>query len=62
MPKLTNEDWVEIYYALQTKLTKIENGNYEDFDNKGEEYNAQWKAHLETIIDKIGADGENMYS
>jgi hypothetical protein len=46
--KLTKEDWIEIYYALDTKAYNI----YED---------AKWAAHLRNIMEKIGPDGENMY-
>lgn len=53
-PKLTAADWVEIYYALLTKVKRIEDfGNNEDVDNK-------WISHLNAIARKIGYDGKNM--
>jgi hypothetical protein len=57
MDKLTKEDWTEIYYAIETKLTKVEQGEYgfcKAETNK-------WKRHLGEIMNKIGLDGCNMY-
>ena len=40
---LTNDDWVEIYYALESKLRSVT----VDGDRR-------WKAHLKEIVEKIG--------
>lgn len=56
MDKLTKEDWTEIYYALETKLTKVEQGEYGGSKAEGK----KWAKHLGEIIDKIGPDGCNM--
>lgn len=54
MHKLTREDWVEIYYALDYKLTSAAvQGN----DREA----TRWRAHLKRILKTIGPDGENMY-
>jgi hypothetical protein len=47
---LTNDDWVEVYYALDSKLRSVT----VDGDRR-------WKAHLKEIIEKIGPDGRNMW-
>lgn len=49
-PKLTAADWVEIYYALDSKRLIVDQGDAE----------AEWIAHLERILRKIGPDGKNM--
>lgn len=49
MPKLTKEDWVEIYYALEYKLE-----TFPDMDDA-------WTGHLEDIMEKIGVDGEEAF-
>lgn len=56
-PTLTKSEWVEIYYALETKVKAIERGDY------GSPAVAlkKWRADLESILDKIGPDGRNMY-
>jgi hypothetical protein len=59
MNNLTREDWIEIYYALTSKQASVDSGNYGDDDERIGEI-AEWSKHLETIIDKIGPDGENM--
>ncbi len=57
---LTKEDWVEIYYALDTKLGKIEAGDYNGFEPTEFSY-ADWAKHLQSIMEKIGPDGDKMY-
>jgi hypothetical protein len=48
-PSLSKEDWVEIYYALEYKLTSpAVDGDHE------------WEGHIEDIMEQIGPDGENM--
>ena len=47
---LTDEDWVEIYYALVGRLDEVRRSG----DRK-------WIRHLKQIIERIGPDGENMY-
>jgi len=58
MERLTKEDWVEIYYALDTKRDQIENGDFGE--GEGGDENEDWIAHLDAIMEKIGPDGENM--
>ena len=48
MIELTKEDWVEIYYALDSKLAIADS----DFE---------WRRHILAIIEKIGPDGQEMY-
>ena len=59
---LTREDWVEIYYALDTKAKLIEDGDYgESMCDHGEDCTAcdkEWVAHLRRIMATIGDDGE----
>lgn len=57
MLELTKDDWVEIYYALESKAIAIDHGAYADCGKMKKE----WIAHLRGIMDKIGPDGENMY-
>jgi len=47
---LTREDWVEIYYAVRDKAMQ---GIAVSTDRK-------WKAHLKSILKKLGPDAENM--
>ena len=47
---LTNDDWVEIYYALEGKLQSQTVAD-----------DRRWQAHLQEIIEKIGPDGRNMW-
>lgn len=49
---LTAGDWAEIYYALESKVHYIRSGKY----GSDKESN-RWTKHLNSIIDKIGADG-----
>jgi hypothetical protein len=50
IPVLDQDDWVEIYYALEFKAKSA----VVDGDKK-------WRIHLNEIMKKIGPDGENMY-
>ena len=58
MNGLTKEDWVEIAAAVDSKRLRIIAGDYGESDTDCDM--PAWAAHLETIIDKIGPDGENM--
>jgi hypothetical protein len=60
MIELTKEDWVEIYYALDTKIGKIEAGDYNGFEPT-ESSPVNWAKHLQSIMEKIGPDGDKMY-
>lgn len=55
---LTERDWREIYYALSSKISSIENGHLTS-DNLEED--AAWIAHLQLISKKIGVDGQDAY-
>ncbi|HYA34101.1 MAG TPA: hypothetical protein VEF03_00710 [Candidatus Binataceae bacterium] len=55
MIRLSQEDWVEIYYALESKSEAIERGEYGVEFERGED--ARWLAHLSAIKRKIGDDG-----
>jgi hypothetical protein len=56
MKELTKEDWVEIYYALDSKAKAVKDGEY-----TGDKAHARrWASHLREIMTKIGPDGENM--
>jgi len=47
---LTKEDWVEIYYALEYKLSsRVVQGR--DRESRA------WRSHLKRIIETIGPDG-----
>ena len=52
---LTQKDWAEIYYALDTKLLTVKSSFYRE-DRSGE--NAAWIAHLNRIKHRIGPDGK----
>jgi hypothetical protein len=54
--ELTKEDWVEIYYALDSKKKGVEDGEYGDVARERK----TWAAHLEEIMEKLWGDGENM--
>lgn len=58
IPTLRKEDWAEIYYALDSKVCAIRNGEYEPEEYPGED--VQWLDHLQAIQEKIGPDGMNM--
>jgi len=53
IPTLTKEDWVEIYYALEYKLTSPA--------LQGDDREARrWRKHIKDIIETIGPDGNHM--
>jgi hypothetical protein len=52
---LTREDWCEIYYALKLKSRALTRGEYGNEDYLGQD--ADWLAHLDAILKKIGPDG-----
>ena len=54
MINLTQEDWCEIYYALETKSLALRQGKYGPEDEPGQD--AEWIAHIKTIIQKFGPD------
>ena len=54
MSELTAHDWIEIYYALESKLHGLA-------ESKDTEWGQRWCRHLTQIMDKIGPDGRNMY-
>jgi hypothetical protein len=58
MKTLMKEEWVEIYYALVDKQSRVDDGY---FDENPHDTNKQWSEQLGAIIDAIGPDGENMY-
>jgi len=64
MPELTPQDWGEIYYALIDKQYAVEAGNLGEDAAEETPYanSTAWADHLGDIIDKIGPDGENMYT
>ena len=57
--KLGAEEWVEIFYALELKVTQIERGEYDDergeVSRRGSE-TAKWATHLRSIMIKIASD------
>jgi hypothetical protein len=55
MIKLTQEDWAEIYYALDTKTLAVRRGDYGPEDVLSRD--AAWIAHREAIKERIGSDG-----
>jgi hypothetical protein len=57
MINLTQEDWAEIYYALETKSLAVRQGKYNPEDSPGQ--NAEWITHLDALIEKIGPDGSS---
>ena len=52
---LTNEDWVEIYYALETKVWGLIMGDYGPEDSPGD--TKRWVLHLKEIQGKIEGTG-----
>jgi len=58
--KLTKDDWIEIYAALESKERLIERGDYGEGDHPSD--NDKWRAHLNLIIEKIGGDGSKMWN
>jgi hypothetical protein len=55
MISLTQEDWAEIYYALETKSLALRQGIYGREDKTGQD--AEWIAHIEAVKQTIGPDG-----
>jgi hypothetical protein len=55
MPKknttLTHEDWTEIYYALDYKLS-----------SPAVDGAPRWTSHLKSIMEKIGPDGDDAFA
>ena len=51
MVQLSKEDWVEIYYAVESKRLFLERDHY-----CGRDLN--WVGHLKNIMEIIGPDGE----
>ena len=60
MPELTKDDWIEIFYALTDKHKWVLSNIGAKNDNEGTNMK-KWSKHLNSIILKIGSDGENMY-
>jgi hypothetical protein len=54
---LSKEDWIEIYYAVRDKHETVLLGR----NLRSGQSVCVWKAHLSSIMEKIGPDGENMY-
>jgi hypothetical protein len=52
---LTVDEWIEIYYALDTKVYDIRDGKYDEEDDP--EFPNQWAGQLERIMRTIGPDG-----
>jgi hypothetical protein len=55
---LSEEDWAEIYYALETKAILIEAGQYGRSDRPA--HNADWAAHLRAIMRILGPGAETV--
>lgn len=55
MISLTQEDWAEIYYALETKSLALRRGEYRPEDRPSQD--AEWIAHIEAVKQAIGPDG-----
>ncbi len=51
--RLTDSDWIELYYALEKKHADVSSGLY------GKD--SRWAEHLQNILDKIGPDGKHMW-
>lgn len=58
-PRLTPEDWVEIWSALESKSMQLRNGDFGESDENCDV--DAWADHLDRITAKIGEDGCNMY-
>lgn len=58
-PRLTPDDWVEIWSALDNKSTQLRNGDYGESDEDCDV--DAWADHIDRILEKIGEDGANMY-
>ncbi len=55
MVRLSEEDWAEIYYALDTKSSLLRQARFGTEMEPGQD--ARWIAHLKRIMRKIGPDG-----
>ena len=53
---LTQSDWQEIFYALETKKQSLQTGAYGPEDAPGQD--AEWIGHLQSIQEKIGIDAD----
>jgi hypothetical protein len=59
---LTASDWEEIYYALDTKLSRLKNGDYEKcLEHAKCTCSEEWIAHINNIMDAIGPDGDDAF-
>jgi hypothetical protein len=48
IPRLTHRDWVELFYALESKILRLRDGHY------GRDAEARrWRRHLAAIRRKI---------
>lgn len=56
---LTKKDWIEIYYALETKIWAILNGHYGPEFQPGDD--VRWVQQIEEIKKKVGSDGQKMW-
>ena len=52
---LRADGWMEIYYALDTKIYDVRNGGYEEEDDSG--FLNEWADQLTRIMKTIGPDG-----
>jgi len=50
---LSKADWEEIFYALESKMKGVSNGEYGTGTSK-----RKWVNHLKSIMATIGPDGE----
>lgn len=48
VPRLTSRDWIEVYYAIESKLLRLRNGDY-GLDAEAR----RWRKHLADICRKI---------
>jgi hypothetical protein len=60
---LDKSDWEEIAAAIEIKIAKLKRGDYgtcmEHDEKKGECHcTAEWSCQLESILNRIGGDGE----
>lgn len=57
---LTAEDWIEISCALNSKVVRLEDGEYGSLQADDREC-IDWSNHLQSIMEKIGPDGQDAY-
>lgn len=55
MIRLTRDDWSEIFYALESKVLAVRQGQYGA--EEAASADAKWIAHLDRLRQKIGPDG-----